>query len=97
MWVRGLKPMVVVLICSLNMSHPMWVRGLKLGLNTWQYLTLVVAPHVGAWIETILTLIVASSLSLSHPMWVRGLKLAICRVILISLRSHPMWVRGLKL
>ena len=74
MWVRGLKPMVVVLICSLNMSHPMWVRGLKLGLNTWQYLTLVVAPHVGAWIETCYDSRHPDTNLESHPMWVRGLK-----------------------
>ena len=30
MWVRGLKLLFFVLIFSLNMSHPVWVRGLKL-------------------------------------------------------------------
>ena len=50
----------------------MWVRGLKqsVGINLRQQ---VVAPYVGAWIET------ASGDSgrgggWSHPMWVRGLK-----------------------
>ena len=33
------------------MSHPMWVRGLKLSLKL--TITLYgVAPYVGAWIET---------------------------------------------
>ena len=30
----------------------MWVRGLKHGLNISDSLALLVAPHVGAWIET---------------------------------------------
>ena len=33
-----------------------------------------VAPHVGAWIET-LALAFAAFFAASHPMWVRGLKL----------------------
>ena len=37
------------------MSHPVWVRGLK--QNAWIYLKagILVAPRVGAWIETIQT------------------------------------------
>ena len=34
------------------MSHPTWVRGLKLDPNFENILHLVVAPYVGAWIET---------------------------------------------
>ena len=34
----------------------------------------IVAPRVGAWIETLQSCI-TTSLSLSHPVWVRGLKL----------------------
>ena len=35
------------------MSHPMWVRGLKLAkLDEW-CVKYNVAPHVGAWIETL--------------------------------------------
>ncbi len=33
-----------------------------------------VAPYVGAWIETVLT-VLFSQLVRSHPTWVRGLKL----------------------
>ena len=33
-------------------SHPMWVRGLKLGTGDDLIELLGVAPHVGAWIET---------------------------------------------
>ena len=39
-------------------SHPMWVRGLKLGNNTRRYNKGEVAPHVGAWIETTLVKLV---------------------------------------
>ena len=33
-------------------SHPVWVRGLKLLLPKWNVTNLLVAPRVGAWIET---------------------------------------------
>ena len=34
-------------------SHPMWVRGLKLVQNICENFAFLVAPHVGAWIETV--------------------------------------------
>ena len=34
------------------MSHPVWVRGLKLGGMVATQLVDNVAPRVGAWIET---------------------------------------------
>ena len=37
----------------LNMrSHPTWVRGLKQSSNTFFTQLSLVAPYVGAWIET---------------------------------------------
>ena len=51
-WVRGLKPLFLLLLVLLMVSHPTWVRGLKLTLVRVLALTLV-APYVGAWIETI--------------------------------------------
>ena len=56
------------------MSHPVWVRGLKLLQFQHEKDSQKVAPRVGAWIETVdrekkLTP------SVSHPVWVRGLKL----------------------
>ena len=62
-------------------SHPVWVRGLKLGNLRQSSWTHSVAPRVGAWIETILFCLIIS-LCLSHPVWVRGLKRAdrcVCR------------------
>ena len=35
-----------------HVSHPVWVRGLKLHSRRRQARPLVVAPRVGAWIET---------------------------------------------
>ena len=37
---------------SFSVSHPMWVRGLKLLFLRHQCGSYSVAPHVGAWIET---------------------------------------------
>ena len=36
------------------MSHPMWVRGLKLMVVVVVIASLIVASYVGAWIETVL-------------------------------------------
>ena len=55
----------------------------------------VVAPYVGAWIETVFDR--ASLLcSKSHPTWVRGLKQLWMNNGNMLDRSHPTWVRGLK-
>ena len=51
MWVRGLKHLTWQKKQSRLTSHPMWVRGLKLA-SDWQTFCEVVAPYVGAWIET---------------------------------------------
>ena len=52
MWVRGLKLLTIQLCNSFIESHPMWVRGLKPNKQTKHGVTKMVAPHVGAWIET---------------------------------------------
>ena len=78
-----------------ELSHPMWVRGLKHSLNR-QTPVEGVAPYVGAWIETIPDCIALPAPAKSHPMWVRGLKPKIRLVISELIMSHPMWVRGLK-
>ena len=55
----------------------------------------MVAPRVGAWIETLRqgTDYVGE---LSHPVWVRGLKLLYAALLIKRDKSHPVWVRGLK-
>ena len=70
------------------MSHPMWVRGLKLVLICRLMTSFQVAPHVGAWIETRIAANKASAAA-SHPMWVRGLKLGLPLIRLPPLRRTP--------
>ena len=74
----------------------MWVRGLKQQEGGRGRLPLRVAPHVGAWIET-LRRWTLSRTPWSHPMWVRGLKQQWEKMVVYAIWSHPMWVRGLKL
>ena len=50
-WVRGLKQFNKGSEMNNIVSHPAWVRGLKLSLLS-SCNILVVAPRVGAWIET---------------------------------------------
>ena len=73
MWVRGLKRFGRTVIVLRPQSHPMWVRGLKPQRLKRNKIILHVAPHVGAWIETICKARGNKSCK-SHPMWVRGLK-----------------------
>ena len=54
MWVRGLKLGVPKSYLGWSKSHPMWVRGLKPLLDEYDPLGDLVAPYVGAWIETII-------------------------------------------
>ena len=96
MWVRGLKPCGVTDSLGNGTSHPVWVRGLKLEFLKIKYALQVVAPRVGAWIETNLQNIQTCG-NVSHPVWVRGLKLSAFRTISQNGMSHPVWVRGLKL
>ena len=62
---------------DLQVSHPMRVRGLKQALAVRYIGRLPIAPHAGAWIET-LTSVGSTFTTESHPMRVRGLKLPIC-------------------
>ena len=56
------------------MSHPVWVRGLKQCKIISKRFYVIVAPRVGAWIETGFHSISTFRRALSHPVWVRGLK-----------------------
>ena len=52
-WVRGLKQVALALIDAIQSSHPVWVRGLKQrSRNNANDTDRIVAPRVGAWIET---------------------------------------------
>ena len=52
MWVRGLKHYGSDVSFDLFKSHPMWVRGLKQPISNFYIKNGLVAPYVGAWIET---------------------------------------------
>ena len=54
MWVRGLKQGTDPTLLACDRSHPMWVRGLKLYQSPILASLVLVAPYVGAWIETLL-------------------------------------------
>ena len=72
-WVRGLKQKKAQHKKYILKSHPSWVRGLKPYSPMAKKRTLV-APLVGAWIETVVICLALRS-EMSHPSWVRGLKL----------------------
>ena len=57
----------------------------------------MVAPRVGAWIETRKPEFPGMMSGVSHPVWVRGLKRDINCLHSCRKLSHPVWVRGLKL
>ena len=51
-WVRGLKQEKEKKAGNMKRSHPAWVRGLKHKVQKCRYISYIVAPRVGAWIET---------------------------------------------
>ena len=93
--VRGLKHNGAFVKKVVNGSHPTGVRGLKLTIGLVKLVLQMVAPHGGAWIETVLWFHVPS-LSLSHPTGVRGLKHGYGLQGKFAVQSHPTGVRGLK-
>ena len=79
-WVRGLKLFNLCARCDLVMSHPVWVRGLKQIIEYLFVAANLVAPRVGAWIETPANTWAITTRAASHPVWVRGLKLLFLRI-----------------
>jgi len=51
-WARGLKLVFVRFAWVILLSRPAWARGLKLELSFLNPPFRLVAPRVGAWIET---------------------------------------------
>ena len=76
-------------------SHPVWVRGLKLHLTKCHDGSTLVAPRVGAWIET-----AENTASVSYfgvaPRVGAWIETDCERLLPSSMVSHPVWVRGLK-
>ena len=78
------------------MSHPTWVRGLKLSANFYpSFYHRRVAPYVGAWIETLPELAFAVNAQVAPYVgaWIETIEDNIDGTIVTS---HPTWVRGLK-
>ena len=75
----------------------MWVRGLKhLGIHI-NNIGVIVAPRVGAWIETLLSTPANGRVG-SHPVWVRGLKHGLLRFATMPYRVAPRvgaWIETL--
>ena len=72
-WVRGLKQRTDPYLPLCYGSHPTWVRGLKHNVIDFTEINSLVAPYVGAWIETNQYGFEMQEVE-SHPTWVRGLK-----------------------
>ena len=51
-WVRGLKHNLFKTEIGTQLSHPIWVRGLKPRYSGFKVKKNIVAPYMGAWIET---------------------------------------------
>ena len=92
-WIETLR--VTTCGCG-GVSHPTWVRGLKLPLRHQPNRPAYVAPYVGAWIETYT--LNAQSLGVEVAPYV-GAWIETCGRARRSgyFASHPTWVRGLKL
>ena len=78
-------------------SLPTWERGLKHSSFSKNARTIEVAPHVGAWIETMYLVRDPRDGRVSLPTWERGLKLQLASARKLHRLSLPTWERGLKL
>ena len=78
------------------MSHPTWVRGLKLCMQSFVISRSYVAPYVGAWIETSKSINMEIKVKVAPYVgaWIETFAV-FCDGKLV--KSHPTWVRGLKL
>ena len=52
LWVSGVKLFEIIRKAKISRSHPSWVRGLKRSIGKNAIIGHLVAPLVGAWIET---------------------------------------------
>ena len=73
----------------------MWVRGLKHSRHKGRQAVTLVAPYVGAWIETC-QLVYPYILYFVAPYVGAWIETALSQRQRLEAASHPMWVRGLK-
>ena len=78
------------------LSHPTWVRGLKLLQVVSRPPTVKSHPTWVRGLKQCKKSDFLNTFSGSHPTWVRGLKLSVLGVTTLTSWSHPTWVRGLK-
>ena len=73
----------------------MWVRGLKLDMGLGKTVSTLVAPYVGAWIETQIFsgALWPGSVAPYVGAWIETTEYGATYAWNLS---HPMWVRGLK-
>ena len=77
------------------MSRPPWARGLKLELERVHEFPLSVAPPVGAWIETDISVTPGDLYCVAPPVgaWIETYRTPPGSQ---SVTSRPPWARGLK-
>ena len=73
----------------------MWVRGLKQKVLAQDDHKVVVAPYVGAWIETLSTNLFTRTQPVA-PYVGAWIETNVLMRLQPLRQSHPMWVRGLK-
>ena len=77
------------------MSHPVWVRGLKLIAVFMLPIHSLVAPRVGAWIETCVNCLAIFDEPVA-PRVGAWIETQLPYIKISHIQSHPVWVRGLK-
>ena len=96
-WARGLKHQQAHAGQHINLSRPAWARGLKHPPVHFDHRALAVAPRVGAWVETSVTVELGPGSRVAPRVgaWVETRAFPGRRNRLCS--SRPAWARGLKL
>ena len=95
MWECGLKHYSAFPLLAYHKSLPMWECGLKRNCHNLTDEEVHVTPHVGVWIETLVSVPAVATTS-SLPMWECGLKLIQSLTLSLLHMSLPMWECGLK-
>ena len=94
-WARGLKLSYLTVCFVPIMSRPVWARGLKPMPLRLHLLVNIVAPRVGAWIETRFIDDYINDYDVA-PRVGAWIETSGCDIHAISSTSRPVWARGLK-
>ena len=94
-WARGLKLNHRAESVTNTLSRPTWARGLKLSRCSGLWSFRGVAPHVGAWIETVpLDKFTRKAVVAPHVgAWIETFTESFA---VGATKSRPTWARGLK-